>query len=90
MTTLHFQNIKADVLKDPEKLQSSPIRLCLNIETKIQAKILKERIRINEFFRDYDKLRKGYTSYAYVSSFISSQLPLIPSTLDLRSTRSSS
>jgi hypothetical protein len=68
MTTLHFQNIKDQVLKDPTQLQKSPIKLCLDIESKIRAKILKERIRIKEFFRDYDKLRKGFTSYAYVYS----------------------
>ena len=66
MTTLHFQNIKEQIIKDPSKQESSPIKLCINIEERVKAKILKDRIRVREFFRDYDKLRKGYTSYAYV------------------------
>jgi len=62
MTTLHFQNIKEEILKNPEKLQKSPIKVCINIEERIKAKVLKDRIRIREFFRDFDKLRKGFTS----------------------------
>ena len=75
MTTLHFQNIKSEVLKDPAKLQTSPIKLCMDIESRIQAAVLKDRIRIKEFFRDYDKLRKGTTSQAFVYPSYSSSLP---------------
>jgi len=33
------------------------------------AMVLKERIRIKEFFIDFDKLRKGYVGEAAVSYF---------------------
>lgn len=44
---------------------------CLNIELdvekRLQADVLKDRIRIKEFFIDFDKLRKGFVGEAAVS-----------------------
>jgi hypothetical protein len=39
----------------------------LDVEKRIQAWVLKDRIRIKEFFIDFDKLRKGYVGEAGVS-----------------------
>jgi hypothetical protein len=39
----------------------------LDIEKKLQALVAKDRIRIKEFFIDFDKLRKGYVGEAAVS-----------------------
>ena len=43
----------------------------LDVEKKLQAEVLKDRIRIKEFFIDFDKLRKGYVGEAgvIISSF---------------------
>ena len=40
----------------------------LDVEKRIQALVAKDRIRIKEFFIDFDKLRKGYVGAAAVSS----------------------
>jgi len=39
----------------------------LDVEKKLQALVAKDRIRIKEFFIDFDKLRKGYVGEAAVS-----------------------
>ena len=44
-----------------------PIKVELDAEKKIQADAFKHRIRINEFFHDFDKLRKGVVSEAHVN-----------------------
>jgi hypothetical protein len=36
----------------------------LDVERRIQALVAKDRIRIKEFFIDFDKLRKGYVGEA--------------------------
>jgi len=41
----------------------------LDVEKRLQALIAKDRIRIKEFFIDFDKLRKGWVGEAAVSSF---------------------
>lgn len=42
----------------------------LDVEKRMQALVLKDRIRIKEFFIDFDKLRKGFVGEAGVSAFI--------------------
>ena len=39
----------------------------LDVEKRIQALVAKDRIRIKEFFIDFDKLRKGFVGEAAVS-----------------------
>lgn len=39
----------------------------LDAEKRLQALIAKDRIRIKEFFIDFDKLRKGFVGEAAVS-----------------------
>jgi hypothetical protein len=43
----------------------------LDVEKRLQALIAKDRIRIKEFFIDFDKLRKGWVGEAAVSNFLS-------------------
>ena len=52
----------------------------LDVEKRLQADVLKDRIRIKQFFIDFDRLRKGYVGEAGVSSPIShlNQFPMIP------------
>lgn len=38
-----------------------------DVERRLQAVIAKDRIRIKEFFIDFDKLRKGWVGEAAVS-----------------------
>ena len=39
-------------------------------EKKLQALVAKDRVRIKEFFIDFDKLRKGFVGEAAVSTSI--------------------
>ena len=39
----------------------------LDVEKRLQAVVAKDRIRIREFFIDFDKLRKGQVGVAHVS-----------------------
>lgn len=39
----------------------------LDVEKRLQALVAKDRIRIKEFFIDFDKLRKGQVGEAAVS-----------------------
>ena len=39
----------------------------LDVEKKLQAVIAKDRVRVREFFIDFDKLRKGWVGEAAVS-----------------------
>lgn len=39
----------------------------LDVEKRLQALVAKDRIRIKEFFIDFDKLRKGFVGEAAVS-----------------------
>lgn len=43
-----------------------PLKIELDAEKRIQAEAFKQRIRVKEFFRDFDKLRKGVVSEAGV------------------------
>jgi len=54
-----------------------------DFEKRLQALVLKDRIRIREFFLDFDRLRKGSVGEAGVSSFLtfSSGQPSALSTL---------
>jgi hypothetical protein len=38
----------------------------LDVEKRLQAEVLKDRIRIKQFFIDFDRLRKGYVGEAGV------------------------
>ncbi len=38
----------------------------LDVEKRLQADVLKDRVRIKEFFIDFDRLRKGYVGEAAV------------------------
>lgn len=50
----------------------------LNVENRLQAVIAKDRVRIREFFIDFDKLRKGWVGEAAVSIlFLCSAMNLI-------------
>jgi hypothetical protein len=52
----------------------------LDVEKRLQALVAKDRIRIKEFFIDFDKLRKGIVGEAAVSDHLHSdwyQLHLI-------------
>ena len=40
----------------------------LDAERRLQALVAKDRIRIKEFFIDFDKLRKGFVGEAAVST----------------------
>ena len=46
---------------------SSYMNVELDVEKRLQALVAKDRIRIKEFFIDFDKLRKGYVGEAGVS-----------------------
>jgi hypothetical protein len=39
----------------------------LDVEKRLQAAVLKDRIRIKEFFHDFDRLRKGHVAESAVS-----------------------
>lgn len=39
----------------------------LDVEKRLQADVSKERIRIKQFFIDFDRLRKGFVGEAAVS-----------------------
>jgi len=62
----------------------------LDVEKRLQAWVAKDRIRIKEFFIDFDKLRKGVVGEAAVSIirilsnlfYISSAHALVHLTLD--------
>jgi len=45
----------------------SKMNIELDVEKRVQALVAKDRIRIKEFFIDFDKLRKGYVGEAAVS-----------------------
>jgi hypothetical protein len=38
----------------------------LDVEKRLQADVLKDRVRIKQFFIDFDRLRKGYVGEAGV------------------------
>ena len=44
--------------------QQNLLNVELDVEKRLQADVLKDRIRIIEFFRDFDKLRKGVVGEA--------------------------
>ncbi len=41
----------------------------LDVEKRLQALVLKDRVRIKEFFKDFDRLRKGTVGEAAVIHF---------------------
>lgn len=41
----------------------------LDVEKRIQAEVLKDRVRIKQFFIDFDRLRKGFVGEAAVILF---------------------
>ena len=44
------------------------MNLELDVEKRLQALVVKDRVRIKEFFIDFDKLRKGWVGEAAVST----------------------
>jgi len=76
MKTLHFQNVVRGIFRyiKPKDMITTgndsnkkfPIKVDLDAEKKIQAEAYKHRIRVKEYFRDFDKLRKGVVSEAHV------------------------
>lgn len=42
----------------------SQLQVELDVEKRLQARVAKDRVRIKEFFLDFDKLRKGTCSEA--------------------------
>ena len=56
----------------------------LDVEKRMQAVVAKDRVRIREFFIDFDKLRKGWVGEAAVSIlFLCSAMNLIANFLRL-------
>jgi Ca2+-binding EF-hand superfamily protein len=47
-----------------QQKQASYMNVELDVEKKLQAKVAKDRVRIKEFFIDFDKLRKGVVGEA--------------------------
>ena len=40
----------------------------MDVENRLQAEVLKNRVRIKEFFTDFDRLRKGFVGESAVST----------------------
>ena len=60
-----------------QQQQASFLKLELDVEKRLQALVVKDRIRIKEFFLDFDKLRKGTVGEAGVSDLPFLELPLV-------------
>jgi hypothetical protein len=56
---------KTSMSTAPRKL----LNIELDVEKRLQADVLKDRIRIKQFFSDFDRLRKGYVGEAAVLYF---------------------
>ena len=58
-----------------QQAQAAYMNVELDAERRLQALVAKDRIRIKEFFIDFDKLRKGFVGEAAVSnsSFLGSK-----------------
>ena len=58
----------------PSAQQAKPnfMNVELDVEKRLQALVVKDRVRIKEFFIDFDKLRKGWVGEAAVSIMIPS------------------
>jgi hypothetical protein len=60
------------------------MNLELDVEKRLQALVAKDRIRVKEFFLDFDKLRKGTVGEAavsiisYIITFILFLVPYLP------------
>ena len=54
-----------------------------DVEKRLQAAVAKDRVRIKEFFIDFDKLRKGWVGEAAVSKFVTYAIELNQSNLFL-------
>lgn len=79
MKTLHFQNVVRGTFPRPPisldmiaqggetAKDKFPIKVELDVEKRIQAEAIETRMRVSEYFRDFDKLRKGAVSEAAVS-----------------------
>ena len=50
-------------MRNPDQM----INVELDVEVRLKAQILKDRIRIKQFFQDFDRLRKGTVGEAAVS-----------------------
>jgi hypothetical protein len=48
----------------------------LDVEKRLQADVLKNRVRVKEFFMDFDRLRKGFVGEAAVSALTHILVPL--------------
>ena len=49
----------------PERI----INVELDVEKRLMAVVLKDRVRIKQFFQDFDRLRKGVVGIAAVSTY---------------------
>ena len=56
-----FQQQRVDISNDPE-----------DVEDRIRAAVVMKRVRIEEFFRDFDKLRKGRVTRSQFKAILSS------------------
>jgi len=50
-----------------QQKQAAFMNVELDVERRLQALVAKDRVRIKEFFIDFDKLRKGWVGEAAVS-----------------------
>lgn len=50
-----------------QQKQPSYMNLELDVEKRLQAVVARDRVRVKEFFIDFDKLRKGWVGEAAVS-----------------------
>ena len=61
-------------MEKEKDLEAAKGKFALTIEMdamkKIQAEVYKHRIRVKEYFHDFDKLRKGSVSEAAVSEIL--------------------
>lgn len=58
------------MINDPSKEKSPdkyPIKINLDAEERIKAEALRKGVRINIFFQDFDKLRKGTVNPEHVN-----------------------
>ena len=62
------------------------LKVELDVEARLQAACLKDRIRIKEFFHDFDRLRKGYVAESAVSETLTLQFRTCLGTLQFRFT----
>ena len=71
MLTLYFViaiSIVASFHPSAQQQQAPYMNVELDVERRLQALVARDRVRIKEFFIDFDKLRKGWVGEAAVST----------------------